>query len=78
MNIFFNKNQAVWQLDERNSTPDDNNRFGERFAAALLIFYTTSALLVSVWSAIIFKSGNSENGGPIGLFVQILKTSGIV
>jgi hypothetical protein len=78
MNIFFNKNQPVWQLDERNSTPDDNNRFGERFAAALLIFYTISALLVSVWSAIIIKSGNSENGGPIGLFVQILKTSGII
>jgi len=79
MNILINNCRRVPdQFDENEKTQSDHSRIGERFAAAVLIFYTTSALLISVWSAIVIKSGNIENGGPIGLFVQILKTSGIV
>ena len=70
--------QTVQQLDKLHSTPEDNTPFGEKLAAVLIIFYTTSALFVSVWSAVIIKSGDIESGGPIGLFIQLLKTSGIV
>lgn len=79
MNILINSSHPGHeQFDIAEEKHADHSRFGEKFAVAVLIFYTTAALLVSVWSVLVINSGNRESGGPIGIFIQILKTSGIV
>jgi hypothetical protein len=77
--LIFNKYQPVLEhLNERNDSSNAIGRLGERLAAALIIFYTASALIISAWSAIIITQGDIASGGPIGMFVHLLKTFGIV
>lgn len=77
--VLFNKHQPVLEhLIESNDSSNSIGRLGERIAAALLIFYTASTLVISAWSAIIITQGDIASGGPIGMFVHMLKTFGIV
>lgn len=77
--LIFNTHQPVPEhVNERNGSSNAIGRLGEQLAAALIIFYTASALFISAWSAIIITQGDIANGGPIGMFVHMLKTFGIV
>lgn len=80
MNILINTNQSARdQLVETNEFHELCKSYrGEQFAAAVLILYTATALIISIWSAIVFVSGNIESGGPIGLIFRMLKTSGVI
>lgn len=79
MNILTNSNHPEHgQFDIAEENHADDSCFGEKFATAVLVFYTTTALLVSAWSILVINSGDVESGGPIGIFIQILKTSGII
>ena len=50
-------------------------RFGDVLATTILVSYTAVALIISAWSAIVFKYGNIESGGPIGLLFHAIRTS---
>ncbi|GAB4336772.1 MAG: hypothetical protein Kow0089_07430 [Desulfobulbaceae bacterium] len=52
--------------------------FGDIFAASVVGFYTVAAFVISGWSGILLLSGNTGSGGPVGLLVQVLKSSGIL
>ena len=78
MSTLFNQYQPIQQFDEPGASPGEKSTAGERFATALLLFYTSTALIISGWSALVMLSGNIENGGPIGMFIRMLQTSGIV
>ena len=66
-------------LEHSGNNDDDSNisLFGERFATAFVIFYTSSALLISGISFLALHIG-IDCGGPVEHFVHLLQRTGIV
>lgn len=62
---------------EKNFTSDaekreiiDRKTFGDIFAISVISLYTFSALIISSWSAILWFTGNTDNGSPVGFIFQ--------
>ena len=70
MNVLSGKN---YKSDPRNNENLDHNTFGDIFALSVISLYTFSALVISGWSAILWFTGNTNSGSPIGfIFNKII------
>jgi hypothetical protein len=57
---------------------DERATTGEVVAIALVSFLTVTIFTVSIWSALSLATGNTNDGGPIGLIVNLMRSTGIV
>ena len=77
MNALISINrQPKYQVEEKEKL--DNGTFGYILAVSLIGTYTLLALVISSWSAVLLLSKSSPNNAPIGLIVDLIKTSGIL
>lgn len=80
MNVLINRThtdeQFLYALEEEKDK-DDSKTFGYILAVALIGGYTFFALVVSVWSAFLFFTGNVASG-PIELIFNKILAAGIV
>ena len=60
-----------------NNDGPDGSHFGERIAAAFVIFYTSTALLISGIGFLAIYTG-IDCGGPVEHFVKLLQRTGVI
>lgn len=76
MNALISINeQPVYQVEGEKS---DKRFFGDILAVSLIGSYTLFTLAISSWSAVIFLTGSPPSKAPIGLIVNLIKSSGVL
>jgi hypothetical protein len=72
MNPLINEDQYEYYFEEHKEKIEKTT-FGDIFAFSLIGFFTLSAFIIGCWSSILLFTGNTVNGGPIGIiFNKIL------
>jgi len=75
--ILINDVQVNHNIEEKEENTDTGT-FGDIFAISMVGLYTLSVLVVSCWSAVLLLTGNTSNGGPIGLVFNMMQSSGLL
>ena len=73
----INNESSCYPLEEEEGN-SERTTFGEKFAVAMVGLLTVSALLIGTWSAFIYLTGNTDNGGPLRKVVSVLQGCGIL
>lgn len=77
MNALTGYGQEYIEIDEKEKM-EEKTTIGEVLAISLVSSLTVVIFIVSTWSAVSLLTGNTGNGGPIGLLVNLMRTTGIV
>ena len=81
MNALIHNDQLYDEFDEP-MQKNDKTYFGDVLATAIVVFFTISSLTISGWSALIYMTGNFNNGSPLGNIFKsvysIMNATGII
>lgn len=82
MNALMDNEGQYFELDDINRKKKNKTYFGDIFATAIVLFFVAFSLTISGWSAVLFVTGNVQEGGPLGHLFKfvytLVNTPGIV
>lgn len=76
MNALIGNSQQYHELKVEEDI--ETQTIGEVLAIAFVSFMVASIFVLSGWSAVLFISGNTSDGGPIGFLFNLIRTAGVV
>lgn len=77
MNALYSINEPLeYQFEEKEHS--DKIFIGDIVAVSIIAAYTLFTLVLSSWSLVLTLTGNFSSRSPIGLLVDLIKTSTLV